>query len=405
MLKIPMSFSDEGEAYLTLKTLNKFLKERKLPTNGPRHENIKEIESYANRSDENKKEVSDWLDLTIKEGMKYVYLYKIDSSDIEMSWDIIDRKLSQFIVSEEGYNLINFKENDENLKIIKYLYSESSCKVSIWLSKLVTIHRGNGRGESIIYPIFIDIYLEEGYMSIRGKSKSGIFEYMKNGFIYEQAQRTTVDKEIKQAKNIILDNLGFKIKEINDIDNNFKERLYKILDDFTQTPDEINILLENVKDQLSFLENKFVNDICPEAKKDIEDVRYDLNNMAEKYFSINYPDNSIFTLNRDGYPLRIMATDEEESKVEQSSNLEYPLQSKAVFFDNKKMLQKTQLCDRVVFKFYELLELEKSKQLKQKPKHSFKVDIGVKKDYILFKFTEYTWEEDIENVLFKFIDN
>ena len=117
-------------------------------------------------------------------------------------------------------------------------------------------------------------------------------------------------------------------------------------------------------------------------------------NLIEKYFSITYPNKEIFTTGRTAYPLRIAATDEEESKVDQRSAKEDPLQSKAVFFDNKKMIQKSQKCDGIIFMFERKLELDKY----------FKVRFIIKKDYCLIKFTEYTEEVNIQNVLLLFIN-
>ena len=93
--------------------------------------------------------------------------------------------------------------------------------------------------------------------------------------------------------------------------------------------------------------------------------------------------------------LKLNATDEEDSKVEQTAALETPLQSKAIFFDNKKMLQKSQSCDGVSFMFNRINTLYCTRQ--------FKVKIVIYKDFCTLKFTEYTMEEDIIHVLFSFI--
>lgn len=69
----------------------------------------------------------------------------------------------------------------------------------------------------------------------------------------------------------------------------------------------------------------------------------------------------------------------------------YPLQAKALFFDNKKMMQKNQICDGVVFKFR-----RKSKKYYE---DEFKVKITVKNNCCHMKFFEYTEEVDIQNVL------
>ena len=83
------------------------------------------------------------------------------------------------------------------------------------------------------------------------------------------------------------------------------------------------------------------------------------------------------------------------SVPDNTAALEEPLQSKAIFFDNKKMLQKSQACDGVTFMFARINTMYCSKQ--------FKVKIVVNKDYCILKFTEYTMEEDIIHVLFSLI--
>ena len=138
-----------------------------------------------------------------------------------------------------------------------------------------------------------------------------------------------------------------------------------------------------------------MKDICNLPNGYKEDVESNMLNMVEKYFSISYPDKKIFTRDRDAYPLKLNATDEEDSKVEQTAALETPLQSKAIFFDNKKMLQKSQSCDGVSFMFNRINTLYCTRQ--------FKVKIVIYKDFCTLKFTEYTMEEDIIHVLFSFI--
>lgn len=82
--------------------------------------------------------------------------------------------------------------------------------------------------------------------------------------------------------------------------------------------------------------------------------------------------------------------------MEQATGTEEPLQSRAIFFDNKKMMQKSRLCDGVVFVF------NRRNPTKYNP--NFKVTIITNKDYCTLKFTEYIKEEDIQYVLFSVID-
>lgn len=168
-----------------------------------------------------------------------------------------------------------------------------------------------------------------------------------------------------------------------------------MLERYTQTPNEIIELINQKTAEINGIVDSVMHQICNLRRAYEDDVRSNVLNMVEKYFSISYPDKQIFIKDREAYPLKLNATDEEDSKVEQTAALEEPLQSKAIFFDNKKMLQKSQACDGVTFMFARINTMYCSKQ--------FKVKIVVNKDYCILKFTEYTMEEDIIHVLFSLI--
>ena len=175
----------------------------------------------------------------------------------------------------------------------------------------------------------------------------------------------------------------------------FKSQLYDMLEKYTKTPTEIINLMDAKKTEIDGVVETVMHQICNLRAAYREDVKSNVLNMVEKYFSISYPNKQIFIKDREAYPLKLNATDEEDSKVEQTAALEEPLQSKAIFFDNKKMLQKSRACDGVTFMFARLNTMYCSRQ--------FKVKIVVNKDYCMLKFTEYTMEEDIIHVLFSLI--
>ena len=109
--------------------------------------------------------------------------------------------------------------------------------------------------------------------------------------------------------------------------------------------------MNDKKELNNLVVSEILEDICEIDEQYKDDLEADVLNLVEKYLSISYPDKSIFIDGRDAYPLKIIATDEEESHLEQASGLERPLQSKAIFFDNKKMMQKNRKCDGVIFSF------------------------------------------------------
>ena len=106
----------------------------------------------------------------------------------------------------------------------------------------------------------------------------------------------------------------------------------------------------------------------------------------------------IFIKDRVAYPVKLSATDEEESKVEQTAAAYEPLQTKALFFDNKKMLYKNRSCDGI------MLRWKRSCQMSgQTSQFTVKMSMNAK-GLCIFKFAEYTAKEDIENVIFSIIE-
>lgn len=148
--------------------------------------------------------------------------------------------------------------------------------------------------------------------------------------------------------------------------------------------------------------SKQIEDLCTVEDKcynaDMgKDIESDIKNIVEKYLSINWKDKDIFIKDRDAYPVKLSATDEEESKIEQTAAALEPLQTKALFFDNKKMLYKNKSCDGIIFKW-------KRNNPINGQDDEFKVRMGVTpKGECIFKFTEYTVKEDMENVIFSII--
>ena len=104
------------------------------------------------------------------------------------------------------------------------------------------------------------------------------------------------------------------------------------LRDIQRTPNEIVDLIEGKKAEINSVVDTIMNQICNLRTAYKEDVESNVLNMVEKYFSISYPDKQIFIKDREAYPLKLNATDEEDSKVEQTAAMEEPLQIKSYLF-------------------------------------------------------------------------
>lgn len=397
---IPAAFAEESEGYLTLPALKKFAREHKgadLRTVVSRPEIVEDINTFANKSLENKTALLLWLDVALKEGIKDMYIKRLNTDEDNFLFlyddEWIKSKLEEYIYNPNCRHLRN--QYSDILRCFRYDIEDTANGrvITLYMGKLLCFYI-NKCSKASSYPLIVEIFVDKGLVAGRAKPKANMYNYM-NPFILEEANTTTTEKEIFNTINHVLSILGISAIKGNAVAAVFKRMLFDILEKYTQTPKEIVELMNAKNDEVINVRNLIVNQICNLGITYNKDVLYDITNMVEKYFSISYPNKNIFTANREAYPLRIAATDDEDSKLEQRAANEDPLQSKAVFFDNKKLLQKSKLCDGVTFRFFRKSPMYFGK--------SFDVRISIKADYCHLKFKEYTEEEDIKHVLFSLV--
>jgi hypothetical protein len=398
MFSVPYTFANEDESYITIPALKRFAREKKnedLKTTVDRPQLLQDIENYANQSPENEAEVLDWL----VEGIKDVQIKLIDDESFTTSFidqdEFVEKVLEPLIVNKTNRHLN--KGYTESLGVFRYEITNESVfgrKIRLYMGKLLCTFDKKHGAATVPYPIAVDVYCDAGIIVARAKSKSGLYKYEED-FVLEKATPTKSEKETAAAIKWVAEKLVLNTRKSFEAETVFKSRLYDMLEKYTKTPTEIINLMDAKKTEIDGVVETVMHQICNLRAAYREDVKSNVLNMVEKYFSISYPNKQIFIKDREAYPLKLNATDEEDSKVEQTAALEEPLQSKAIFFDNKKMLQKSRACDGVTFMFARLNTMYCSRQ--------FKVKIVVNKDYCMLKFTEYTMEEDIIHVLFSLI--
>lgn len=402
MFSVPYTFANEDESYITIPALKRFAREKKnedLKTTVDRPQLLQDIENYANQSPENEAEVLDWLDQVLVEGIKDVQIKLIDDESFTTSFidqdEFVEKVLEPLIVNKTNRHLN--KGYTESLGVFRYEITNESVfgrKIRLYMGKLLCTFDKKHGAATVPYPIAVDVYCDAGIIIARAKSKSGLYKYEED-FVLEKATPTKSEKETAAAIKWVAEKLVLNTRKSFEAETVFKSRLYDMLEKYTKTPTEIINLMDAKKTEIDGVVETVMHQICNLRAAYREDVKSNVLNMVEKYFSISYPNKQIFIKDREAYPLKLNATDEEDSKVEQTAALEEPLQSKAIFFDNKKMLQKSRACDGVTFMFARLNTMYCSRQ--------FKVKIVVNKDYCMLKFTEYTMEEDIIHVLFSLI--
>ena len=223
----------------------------------------------------------------------------------------------------------------------------------------------------------------------RAKSRTTIYAYSDKDFDLEKNEKLSTENQIKDRMEYTLKLLELEYEEAEANTLEFRKRCYIMLNKYTETPQIIKDKIYEKNNQIEDVIDKFIFNVCELEDEYREKITEDIYNLVEKFFSISYKDKSIFTKGRDAYPLRIKATDDDDCVMDQKSAVETPLQSKPIFFDNKRILNKGGMCDEMEFQFYEKGSLDSK----------FTVTINVKKGFLIVKLRSYTREVDIQNVL------
>lgn len=407
MFKWNATFSSETTNYFTCLPLQLFAKRNQnayLRPNMGRKELLNAIALFANQNPINEEIVNNWVDETMKEGRREVYIEEYDDNPfIKANLDsnnFVNGKLNKAILNVNNQHIAG-NHYSEAFSLVKYQISSGQFGrvITLFFCKLIYCTEDNKKEKSVtkqLYPVVVDVYVEKGYAVTSIKTKSNMFQFNKDTQVITDLQTTTSEKQALIARNMAL-----KLLEINPVSNSninrLKTQLYYLVDSCTQTPDEIKELLDANQKNIYEIADAVVAEICNLSEEYKQDVLWDVQNMVEKYFSMTYPDKRIFTKNRVAYPLKLDATDQQESKVQQTSGFEEPLQSKDIFFDNKKMLQKNKKCDNVKFSYERLNSLYCPDR--------YTVQITVNRKCCVIKFSEYTVKEDIDNVLRSIIGN
>jgi hypothetical protein len=404
MINIPNSFKETHEDYITIPILKKFCSSHGISTTDIRHNLIEEILNYSNKSKTNEDEVKYWLDEILKEGIKHIYLTRIYTYDnfIKLKTKNNCEEFLKKTFADCPQNFLVTCKSIDELKLQSYLmtYDENVVKN---ISFIFTINLLEGyagmQGNKIIYPIFIDVDLENGYIIGRGKSKARLFKVSsdKTNLIYE-TNRINVDILVKEAIESIKNSLSIVFDDKNKSESFFKKTLYTTFSELTFTPEVIQKQIDSRNNDI----DDFINDIFPKIKvnidKNFDKAKSDLETFIEKYISINYHDRDVFTEDRIAYPFKLISVDSEFTKIEETTSNKEPLQCKERFFDNKKSIEYEKTCDGFAL-------FHKRLNTKYFGKTPFVVKMTIKQGYCIIRFEKYVEEEDINNVLSRIIEN
>ena len=400
-MKIP-EFLDRDD-YLQNPIMRRFLKEHKIEFVENRADYINAIEEYASQSDDNRREVRDWLLKIVKEGSKEICYRKIHGiGEWHRDPALVEAKIKEVYPDCPMKNILTYKNTGERVMIEYHILTNEDdevTRIDITFSKLFLYGETGKLGDVTIFPVFIEVYLNEGFVISRGKAKSTLYRYdEKNHYLIGDDKRDTMDYAVA-AIDTIIDMFGFETEKSNKIvKNENSQMLYRIYEKYSFTPADVVDKVELQEDIIKgFVDQMFANlslDVRNKPKAIL-----DAEIFVEKFISINGDNESIFKEDRPAYLIKVSADDEIElTKIDTTSNKKVPLQCTEAFFDSKKSVVKSKKCKRLNLIFRRNDET----YLRGNP---LVVQFGTHKNHGYVKTMQYAEEADIQNVLQAIFDN
>ena len=356
MFTIPSSYRDNYEDYITLPVIKKFINANHVCNLSQSREALLiEIEKYADSSNENEEQVLNWLDDVLQEGIREAYLYIFEMEQgikiLMNSVKSAQKHLNTYVSSGlNGHICGNSYEKD--FKLIKATAYDSEFGVKLiflFCKKMITYDNKTNFSKIIDYPVIAEYYVDSNWLLIKAKPKSNLYEYM-DDFTSDKGISTNFEKQIMEIEGKISDILGFISSDRRSVENTLKTKVFELLSRFSDTPEPIRKILDENEEIIKQTSN-LIKTAANAPDRQLTNVEEDIRNILEKYISINWKNKEDFKNDREAFPVKHIATDDEESKVEQESKSREALQTKEIFFDNKKRLYTNRKCDGVEFEW------------------------------------------------------
>lgn len=390
--------------YLQNPIMRRFLKDHEIDLVENRADYISAIEDYASANEQNEQEVQQWLLKVVKEGSKEICYRKIYGiEEWHRDSTLVEAKIQEIFPDCPMRNILNYRNTGERTMIEYYIHTNADddvFRIDFTFSRLFLYGETGKMGDVTIFPVFVEVYLDEGFIISRGKAKSTLYKYDEsNHYLVGEDKIDTMTYAVSAIDKII-EMFGFEA-ETNPkrIKNENSQMLYRIYEKYSFTPADV---VEKVKSQENLV-NGFVNQVFSNLQLDVrnkEKALLDAQIFIEKFISINGDNEDVFKEDRPAYLIKVTADDEIElTKIDTTSDKTVPLQCTEAFFDSKKSVVKSQKCRRLhlIFKRKNETYFTKSNQLV--------VQLGTHKNHGYVKTMQYAEEADIQNVLQAIFNN
>ena len=395
MLEIPYYLQEDD--YLQIPIIKRFMKENNIQSQETKTDYINAITEFANKNDENEQLVEKWLIKVAKEGTKEMCYRKVHSvPEIYQNMDMVKLKLGEIFPECPNKNMLNYHNTEKTTMIGYDIVIEDNVikKLVFTYSKLFLRGKSGELGDTTIFPVFVEVYLKEGFVVSRAKAKSTLYKYDgDNHYLISECKIDTMRLATDLIDEII-EKLGLETeKNLQHEQNAVSQMLFNVYNHYTFTPTDVETKVKSQEQIISaFIDQLFKNlnlDIMNKPKALI-----DAKILTEKYISINGENEDIFKKDRDAYLIKIMSDDDLAlTKIDTTSQKTIPLQCTEAFFDSKKSVLSSKKCKRLhlVFKRKDSKYFPSSNQLV--------VQLGINNNHGYIKTMQYAEEDDIQNVL------
>lgn len=389
--------------YLQNPILRRFLKDHRISFVENRADYIREIEAYSERDERSAAEVRDWLLHVIKEGSKEICYKKVRSIN-EWHRDpvLLEAKIQELYPDCPRETILTYT-NTAECKLIDYtlITNEENMitKIELTFSKLFLYGESGKLGNATVFPVFIEVYLDSGFIVSRAKAKSTLYEYSDTNEFLTNEYRVDTMRYAMSIVDQVCALLGFETAaDPRAAKSEIERALYGIYNKYSFTP-------ENVANQVGTQEvtiNEFVNQVFENLQLDPrnkEAAILDARILVEKFISINGNNERLFKEDRPAYLIKVSTDDElDQTKIDTTSNKLIPLQCTEAFFDGKKTVVKSRQCKRLDLIFKRNNETYFSS-------NPLVVQFGTYKGHGYIKTMQYAEEADIQNVLRAIFEN
>ena len=386
---IPDCWGNETENYITNPVIMDFCIKNKIKVHYTRSELMQALNDFAETNDENRNKVAEWLDIILKQGMKNILFRKIE-------FDVVpnNKIVKQVFGNIENRRLYSSKTEGNSLNIQSIEFSGNRIEFVFTISLYEIKKEVTSR---IIYPIFVDIDLDKKIILGRAKSKTNMYK-INSKDEKEFGESASTENLIIEAIELVEEKLSAKKINKEEYIESIKKSIYNILEKYTFTPKVIEEKINSMDSYIDDFITKTLNMLEINDPINFKKAKEDMKIFVEKYISINVEDKNIFINDREAYPYKLIATDSELTKVEETTTSCEPLQCKEKFFDNKKSIKYEGTCDGIF-----LVCARKEKGCFSS--NTYRAKIAIKKKFCSVRFEAYVLEEDINNVLSNIINS